>query len=157
MGLAPDTAPQDVLLAVLDLLKGELAPKVAAATMSQTMPDFTPDPTKFVPVAALAGLLHDRNTRLATMAERDATAWVQDAMRRGFITPAMKEWATALCTQDPESFDAFLTKSVPSYAHLSTQMTHMRAAPERQTPAAEGAVADAICQQPGLPLGGLKA
>ena len=157
LGLMPDAAPQDILLAVLDLLKGKLPPKVAAATMSQAMPDFAPDPTRFVPVAALAGLLHDHNTRLATMAERDAKTRVQDALRRGFITPAMKDWATALCTQDPENFEAFLTKSLPSYAHLSTQMTHMRVAPERQTAASEGAVADAICLQLGLPLGSLKA
>ena len=139
------------------MLKGTLTPKVAAATMSQAMPDFVPDPAQYVPVTAVAGLLNDRNTRLATMAERNVTARVQDAMRRGFITPAMKDWATALCSQDPESFDAFLAKSVPSYAHLSSEMTHMATAPERQIPAAEGAVADAICSQLGLPLGSLKA
>ena len=155
LGFATDAPAQDVLRAVLDLLKGALAPSSAAATLSEAMPDFVPDPTRFVPVSALTDLLRDRNAKAATMAERDATARVQDALRRGFITPAMKGWATALCTQDPASFEAFLSQAVPAYAHLGKALSHMSAPPEGRAAVAEGSVADAICEQLGLPAGSL--
>lgn len=157
LGLASDASAEDILRAVLTLLKGALPPASLTATMAQLLPEVAPDPAKYVPVSALSDLLRDRNTKLATMAERDATPRVQDALQRGFITPAMKPWATALCTQDPESFDGFLAKSVPAYDHLTKSQSHMSLAPAHLDTPAESAAADAICQQLGLPPGSLKA
>ncbi|MBE2277411.1 MAG: hypothetical protein IAE87_14100 [Rhodobacteraceae bacterium] len=42
-------------------------------------------------------LLADRNNRIATMRESEASAKVEAAMRDGHLTPAMRSWATALC------------------------------------------------------------
>ena len=72
--------------------------------------------------------MRDRNTRIATLSEGAAAVKVEDALRKGYITPAMRGWATALCAQDPDSFDAFITTSAPAYADL-TKPSHMTAAP----------------------------
>ena len=45
-----------------------------------------PDPARYVPIEAVRALMADRNTRLATLREQDATAKVSAAMR---------DWATA--------------------------------------------------------------
>ena len=142
--LAPD-ATADAILAALEevMIKGA-----------------TPDPKEYAPVAAMAELLRDRNTRIATMSESAATAKVDDALRKGYITPAMRGWATALCAQDPDSFDTFLTKSAPAYAHLTQSFAHMKGPPPAFGATATGRgddsdAAAAICAQLGLPPGSL--
>lgn len=77
-----------------------------------------PDPTKYVPIAAVVELMSERNSTMALLSEREATAMVDDAVMGGYITPAMKPWAVALCTQDPASFKSFMASSAPAYAHL---------------------------------------
>ena len=69
--------------------------------------------------------MRDRNARIATLSEAAAAVKVEDALRNGYITPALRGWATALCAQDPDSFDGFITKSIPATAHLTkpSQMT----------------------------------
>jgi hypothetical protein len=73
----------------------------------------------------MAELLSERTARAATMGEQAAAAKVDDAMRRGYLTPAMRGWATALCAQDPASFDGFLARATPAYAQLH-QPSHLR-------------------------------
>ncbi len=72
--------------------------------------------------------MRDRNARIATLSKGAAAVKVEDALRKGYITPAMRGWATALCTQDPDSFDGFIAKSTPATAHL-TKPSHTTAAP----------------------------
>ena len=79
-----------------------------------------PDPSKFVPIEAMGDLLRDRNARSATMSEQNAQSKVKDAFDRGYITPAMRDRATALCVQDEARFDSFASKSVPKFGHLLT-------------------------------------
>ena len=139
--LAPD-ATADAILAALEevMIKGA-----------------TPDPKEYAPVAAMAELLRDRNTRIATLSEGAAAVKVEDALRKGYITPAMRGWATALCAQDPDSFDAFIAKSAPAYAHL-TKPSHMTGAPPGRTTTGrtdDSDAAAAICAQLGLPPGSL--
>ena len=78
----------------------------------------SPDPAKFVPIEAVRDLMTDRNTKVAMAREGDVAATVNDALSKGFITPGMRDWATALCRQDPESFAAFTTAAPPAFAHL---------------------------------------
>lgn len=52
------------------------------------------------------------------MQEAQAKAKVEKAMLAGHLTPAMVPWATALCNQDPASFDEFMRKSPAPFAHL---------------------------------------
>ncbi|TNF65540.1 MAG: hypothetical protein EP307_00035 [Rhodobacteraceae bacterium] len=65
---------------------GEPAPLPAIET--------TPDAAPFVPVDAVKAMLSERATTLATVSEERAAAKVADALRRGYISPAMKGWAT---------------------------------------------------------------
>ncbi|MDP2739894.1 MAG: phage protease [Pseudorhodobacter sp.] len=138
LGLAADADEADVAAAITELLSGK----------------DNPDPAKFVPVEAMQDLLRDRNAKLATMSERAVSGRVEDALRRGFITPAMRSWATALCAQDPASFERFMTSSVPAYAHLTREL--LPTAFASQTAAQGSAEAEAICRQLGLPAGTLK-
>lgn len=138
MGLAPDASEEDVFTALESLLTDVAKP----------------DPKKFVPIEALQEALLDRNTGLATMSEDRAEARVKDAMQRGYISPAMKGWATALCTEDEASFDSFLESSMPQFAHLfKLAFPEGYTGPSSQVGTTE---ADAICQQLGLKSGTLE-
>ena len=107
----------------------------------------TPDPKLYVPVAAVTELLRERNSSLALMSEREALRKVEAAMDGGYITPAMKGWALALCARNPDSFDDFLSSAAPAYAHLFTPRI-IGAHPGADEAAGEEAAA--ICAQLGL-------
>ncbi len=139
--LAPD-ADAETILSALEQVKTKGA---------------TPDPKDYAPVAAMAELLRDRNAQIATLSEGAAAVKVEDALRKGYITPAMRGLATALCTQDPDSFDGFIAKSTPAYAHL-TKPSHMTGTPPGITATGrsdDGDAAAAICARLGLPPGSL--
>lgn len=114
------------------------------------------DPSKFVPIEAVAKMMRDRNTTSATMAEMVADQKVSDALRAGFITPAMKDWATALCAQDPTSFDSFIDSAGPAYGHLFKPSVFAgRRPPSSEVTITEGDTQAAICAQLCLPAGTL--
>ena len=52
------------------------------------------------------------------MTEREIERKVDAAVMGAHITPAMRGWATALCRQNPDSFDAFIGSFPPAYAYL---------------------------------------
>lgn len=98
-------------------------------------------------------MLRQQNVALATWREREAEGKVADALKRGYITPALRGWATALCARDPEAFDAVMASATPAYAGLSQSVFAGRAG----TPpaairgiGAETPEAMAICRQLGL-------
>lgn len=145
LGLAPDSDAAAVLSAIL----AALLPGTALAREQS-------DPTRFVPVDAVRELLSDRNTRIATMRESEATAKVEAALRAGHITPAMRSWATALCMQDVESFDTFISKSPAPFAHLLRESHAAGIPPHPAGRAAADTVEEAaICAQLGLKPGAL--
>lgn len=136
----PQDATEDE---ALDALDGLLNRQAAAAEM--------PDPARFVPIEAVRDLMADRNTHLATLRETAARDKVNAALRAGHLTPAMRDWATALCTTDPASFDDFVSRSPAPFAHLHTRV----AFPPQQAFGAPGAslATDAelaVCAQLGL-------
>jgi len=67
----------------------------------------------------------------------------------------MRDWATALCNRDEASFDAFLTKAVPAWGHLATQVLP-NVPPQSDRQAEASPTAAAICAQLGLEPGTLK-
>lgn len=123
---------------------------IIAAIRSQT----TPDPAEYVPVAAVADLLKDRNRTISTNSMRDAEDKVDRAVLDGYITPAMREWAIALCSQDASSFDAFMESAAPAYAHLSKLQIEDRRSP-RSPARHHGGDEASICAQLGLSPGDL--
>jgi phage I-like protein len=137
LGLPPDT-PQETIFA-------KLKEKIGA----------DPDPAKFVPVATVQAMLAERNLSLATASEERAGQKVAEALRLGHISPALKDWATALCRSDEASFDRFMESSVPQFAHIF-KPTHAAGQPPRpQHHKASSDLADAICSQLGLKPGSL--
>ncbi len=148
LGLPTDTDTETIMKAMLAALMKRQSP--VAATASQT-----PDPARFVPIDAVRELLSDRNTQIATMRETDATARVEGAIRDGHITPAMRPWATALCAQDPASFETFLSKSPAPYAYLLRPMAQALPAIAADRRTAQSDEEAAICAQLGLVPGSL--
>lgn len=139
LGLPADADDQ----AVLDAIKAQIG---AAGE---------PDPSKFVPIEAVKDLMKDRNNQSAIMCEQNAKSKVEDAFRRGFLTTAMKDWATALCLRDEDVFDDFLASAAPPYAHLlkPTKMPAFTAG--HGQPKLGSDEAEAVCHQLGLKPGTL--
>lgn len=137
----PEDATEDAIIAAL----GE---RLATAS------EVAPDPAKFVPIEAVRELMAERVTSKATNSETQARARVQDAMREGHITPAMQDWAVALCRQDPESFESFVQSSAAPFGHLFKGPSANRAIPAHGATA--GSVEEqAICAQLGIDPGEL--
>lgn len=114
-----------------------------------------PDPSKFVPVATVQAMLAERNLSLATASEERAGQKVAEALRLGQISPAMKEWATALCRSDEASFDQFVASTGAPFARLLLP-THANGLPTASRQDRAGSeLADAICSQLGLKPGTL--
>ena len=114
-----------------------------------------PDPARFVPIEAVADLLKQRNSAASDNARAAAEAQVEKAMNAGYLTPAMRNWAVALCTQDPGSFDSFVSSSIPLYAHLHRRSgLDNKRLPDATRPMAGDSAA--ICAQLGLSPDDLK-
>lgn len=150
LGLSGATSEDDILQAIGDLLTGQSDrdqdPDNTKAASAHTIP---PDPAKFVPVDVVQDLLRDRDeTRSEHAAERAETR-VRDALKRGYITPGMRDWALALCTRDEASFDDFMAKALPTYAYLSKQLLPNHP-PDRTSGTQTCETSKAICEQLGL-------
>ncbi|WP_296643740.1 phage protease, partial [Roseinatronobacter sp.] len=80
-----------------------------------------------------------------------AQSRVSEAMREGYITPAMQGWAVALCRQDPDSFDRFIASSPPAFGHLFEGSGARSMAPEKRfSTSAQSAEEMAVCSQLGI-------
>lgn len=122
LGLPPGSTADDVMT-FIRRFRGLLAKVTGDAVSPAQMRDLdpaalTPDPAKFVPIATVQAMLSERNTTLATITEERAEARVKDAMARGYLSPAMRGWALALCKSDEASFEEFLGKSIPHFASV---------------------------------------
>lgn len=155
LDLEPDTPPEEVLTVVAKMK--EVVTKVAGAPVNtrKSVDELaerlaTPDPAKFVPIATVQAILAERNANIATMSEERAREKVTEATRKGYLSPAMQDWATALCRSDEASFDAFLAKATPAFAHLMTE-SHLRGQPPgRGKTVTASAEAEAVCAQLGI-------
>lgn len=121
------------------------------AAAERPVAETAPDPARYVPVEAVQELLRERADHAAWRSEAEAEVRVATAMDAGYLTPAMRPWAVALCRQDPASFDGFLASAAPAYAHLAQPLRHMP--PPGSAEARRAATCDveaAICRQLGL-------
>jgi len=143
LGLSRDATEDEALEALASL---------AAQSAQSTSASETPDPRRFVSIDALRDLMAERGTREATMRKADAKAKVDDALRKGHLTPAMRGWASALCMSDPGSFDDFMSRSAAPYASLHRTLLPNGYVGTSQTPSVSDAE-QAICSQLGLTPG----
>ena len=143
LGLEPDAGPE-AILAEAERLKTELATAARAE----------PDPRRYMPVTAVQELLKDRAETRTAMSETRAAEKVEGAIRRGIITPGMRDWAKALCLRDEGSFDAFVASTPATFAHLTEQAVPA-GPPPREGGAVQSDAEAAICAQLGLKPGAL--
>ncbi len=80
---------------------------------------------------------------------------VEEALRSGHLSPAMKDWATALCVANEASFDGFVASSVPQFAHIFKPSPTAGTPPGTRRGSEGDQFADAICSQLGLKPGSL--
>ncbi len=155
LDLEPDTPP-DAVLSVIVKMKDVMSkaagdPADAQKTVAELAERLsTPDPAKFVPIATVQAILAERNANIATMSEERAREKVSQATRKGYLSPAMQDWAVALCRRDEASFDAFLQKAVPAFAHITAESQLRGLPPCRGASAPASAEAEAICAQLGI-------
>lgn len=81
--------------------------------------DKSPDPAKYVPIEALEDLMKKQTSAMNEAKSTRVSEKVETACISGFITPAMRDWATELCMSDEAKFDDFLSRATPAYAHLT--------------------------------------
>ncbi len=135
LGLPPQTPPEEILKALKAKLSGE------------------PDPAKFVPVATVQAMLTERNLSVATASQERAAQKVDDALRSGHLSPAMREWATSHCRSDEASLTVSSPVQFPSSLTCRGRCPFGSAArfpPDRQSDGGES-----ICSQLGLKPGSL--
>lgn len=116
-----------------------------------------PDPAKYMPVTAVQEVLQDRRATQDALSEGRAQEKVNAAVRQGYITNGMKDWALALCRSDEPSFDQFLASTGPSFAYL-TRPAGIAGSPTGRAARDVQFEADAeaaICAQLGLKPGAL--
>lgn len=135
--LPADTPAEDLVAKVAELLK-------AAA-----------DPAKFVPIEAVQAMLSDRRSERAALSALRAPEKVSAAVRQGYLTNGMRDWALSLCASDEHAFDSFLEKVGPTFAYLSK--TSHAAQPYTSQPQhhAGSEMEAAVCAQLGLKPGSL--
>lgn len=146
LGLTGEEAEDQVIAA----LQARLTENPATAS------EATPDPTKFIPVEAVAAMIRQRSEERVALAEGQAVEKVNVAVSQGYLPPALKDWALALARSDAESFDAFLSATGPHMAKLFTEVLPKRY-PEKGlgVPRSQSAEEEAICAQLGLKPGTL--
>lgn len=107
-----------------------------------------PDPARYVPIEAVHDLMASRGEAVTSLQRQEAEARVQDATDKGYLTPAMWDWAVSLCEQDRDSFDDFISSATPAYAHMFKPQP-MRGRPGESVQSHDP-LALSICSQLGL-------
>jgi phage I-like protein len=125
----PDPMPLLARLAQLLKLGEDASEDDILAALEKRLGD-TPDPRDYVPMKAWEETAGWYNTQLAAVREDRIAEKVGRAVSEGFILPAARDWALNLCRADEASFDDFLAKTLPAWAHLKRQALPGGAPPE---------------------------
>ncbi len=153
--LPEGTTEEDVFAKLDELGRGIEETDAAAQRLQSELADLQviasqPDPARFVPIEVVKDLMQSRGRDLSERARERAETKVADALRSGHITPAMKDWATALCASDEASFAAFVTNHPPMWGHI-VQPSGASAFPPETSRKTTGSDAEqAVCSQLGL-------
>ncbi len=154
----PELATADDVIAELEkaisILRGQAGeaqantrlPELAGAVVASIETNAQVDPKDFVPRAEFDRLRTELNQVLTERENARVEAAVNEALEKGVIAPASREWAENYCRKDPEGFAEFVANAarvVPLGEELNGQ----------QAPAGEPALtpeAIAVCEQLGL-------
>lgn len=118
-GLA-ETAKQDEVLTAVNAIVADRTKFAQAAGLAATAKSdeivtavqsaiaAKPDPTKFVPITAVAELQTRLNKLESTVVDDKAEEAVNSAMKAGKLIPALKDWGLSLFKADPNKFATFV-------------------------------------------------
>ncbi len=135
--LPPDTPIADLLAKLAEMVKP------------------TPDPAKFIPVAAVQEMMRDRNTELSVNRQQRLTAKVQKAIQDNQITNGMRGWAQALCESNEGAFDEFCEKVGPTIAQFFRPVAFPGYSNQQPKTYEDSPLEQTICEQLGLKPGSL--
>lgn len=116
-GLKDDAKPAEILTAVNSAFADRKAFAKAAGLKDDAKADEittaimsagNPDPTKFVPIAAVTELQAEVKKLSDSLVEDKAKDAVEAAMSAGKIAPALKDWALDLYRKDAKAFETFI-------------------------------------------------
>lgn len=97
-GLKPEATTEELVTTLAAL-------KTASATAA------TPDPTKFVPIDQVTALQTEFTTLKADILGGKAEAAVDEAIEKGKLLPALRDWGLQLFKSSQEQFTAFIDKA----------------------------------------------
>lgn len=135
----PETTPEETALTALSaklaadpladvrkLLKLDdkadvVAVTAACAQLQTAATATTPDPTRFVPIAALTAVQEQVATLSSKFNGDKVTQLVDGALKDGKLLPALKDWATELGQKDLVALSSYIDKSQPIAALTQTQ------------------------------------
>lgn len=102
-------------------LAADATPEALTAACSALRTQAAPDPTKFVPIAAVQELQASVAALTAAQVGREVDELIRPALADGRLLPAMKEWAQELGKKDIAALTAYLDKAQPIAALTATQ------------------------------------
>ena len=89
-------------------LSGDAEPAAVIAALNTVLSANTPDPTKYVPIAALSQLQGEFKALKEGVDGKDAETAVLSAIKDGKLAPALKGWGMDLYKADKAAFSAFI-------------------------------------------------
>ena len=120
--LPPDTPAAGLLDALMQNSNGDSVEACCSASIGKGAPKLAMGkaeiPPGYVHMSALRAISDEADQLRGQLSAVSVEKAVQAALSQGSISPAMKDWATALCSSNPQSFNEFLTKIPPAFAHL---------------------------------------
>jgi phage I-like protein len=142
LGLSPDATASEAVAALLEHLAAK-----KAGSAKQGAPEK-------VEVSAVQSMLEEAAQSHAVTIARTNSERVMGkiarAVEQGFITPGMRSWAEALCSQSEASFDDFCAKAGPTFGYLLKPAAPGGTPQGQKTQVKGDPVAEAICAQLGL-------
>ncbi|WP_339863209.1 phage protease [Paremcibacter congregatus] len=167
-GLADDATPEQISAHAQGLVEGDDQAKAAMSTLTTalglgaeaTTDDLvkavqsvqeksgsnTPDPDKFVPMAAFKELQTEVKSLQSQSQTNAADSAVEKALADKKITPAMEDWAKSYHKRDPKGFEDYISTAPV----LSLNAAHVEAGDPKGDGKGLSADEKAVCAQLGM-------
>lgn len=120
----PDASDETAVVAAIRDLKTRSGGDAPPATAANYAGFGAVDPALYVPRDVFETTTVELNSVKAQRLEEHALVKVTAAMQAGKVSPAMRDWALALCRSNPDSFDEFVSR-VPPIITFGSQFDDM--------------------------------
>lgn len=116
-----ETTTEDAAIAAVTALKAKADKTAELETQVAALKTQTPDPAKFVPVAAMQDLQTKVAALSGAIAKRDLDELIEGAMSEGKLMPAQENWARNLGAKDMEALRGYVASAQALPALRGTQ------------------------------------